>query len=526
MMDASALKNDLLEELGDALDNAELLNDCADMCNTYQLDASTFRAEWEAYSMSKSKDYSIKDIDLDGARGLRVQLAAELAAAAARVNAVRARRPPPAGRAAPVAGPSRQQAADVKPFYTAVPNIPNAPLVTERRYRYAYEKTLERSEELDDRIDRFAELVSEHYKIAEFGDPSAVTEEEVIVVGRICCDADAKLNEASMLLEASRVVASGVRVPLKFAHDVTMRGGLVPGQTGAGFFPGAMAAFKGRNGGGGWFVVSEILPPPPLERGLPLGEGVNVSICVAAGPYSYDHDLTFAPLKRLFERVREEKPTSLFLLGPFVDNNHPMIRDGDVDEHPHEIFRREVLARCAELGSGTMVHIVPSVRDAVAEHSVFPQGDLRDVWGGLPPNVRMLPNPCVVSIGGLRIGASSADVLKALSSEHFVKALGTGGAAVDTYANLCRYVLGQRSFYPLFPAGGVSVDVSHGGFLEIEAPAPDVLILPSAFNAFHKEVDGCAVVNPSFCAKPAAMGSYATVTCTKGVLTVTTSKLA
>ena len=53
-------------------------------------------------------------------------------------------------------------------------------------------------------------------------------------------------------------MGSGVRVPLKFDTGVRVRGAR-KGTLGAGFFPGAIVALKGRNGGGGWFVVTEIL---------------------------------------------------------------------------------------------------------------------------------------------------------------------------------------------------------------------------------------------------------------------------
>jgi hypothetical protein len=77
------------------------------------------------------------------------------------------------------------------------------------------------------------------------------------VVGRICCDADAKLNEASILLESSRVMGSGVRVPLRFDAEVKLRAPTA-GRSGIGLFPGAIVALKGKNGGGGRFNVSEI----------------------------------------------------------------------------------------------------------------------------------------------------------------------------------------------------------------------------------------------------------------------------
>jgi DNA polymerase alpha subunit B len=54
------------------------------------------------------------------------------------------------------------------------------------------------------------------------------------------------------------MMGSGVRVPLKFMPDVKVRGG-PKGQANIGLFPGAIVALKGRNGGGGWFSVSEVL---------------------------------------------------------------------------------------------------------------------------------------------------------------------------------------------------------------------------------------------------------------------------
>lgn len=132
---------------------------------------------------------------------------------------------------------------------------------------------------LDERIDELADLVRQHYGFADLGDPSASTDvshlscfygvlikpsqNEVIVVGRITVDAEAssvsgKLNEASLHLESSRMMGSGVRVPLKFMPDFKVRGG-PKGQGNIYLFPGAIVALKGKNGGGGWFSVSEVM---------------------------------------------------------------------------------------------------------------------------------------------------------------------------------------------------------------------------------------------------------------------------
>lgn len=50
----------------------------------------------------------------------------------------------------------------------------------------------------------------------------------------------------------------GKRTPLLFADDVKVRGG-PPGLKGFGMFQGGMVALKGRNGGSGAFIVSEVL---------------------------------------------------------------------------------------------------------------------------------------------------------------------------------------------------------------------------------------------------------------------------
>ena len=52
---------------------------------------------------------------------------------------------------------------------------------------------------------------------------------------------------------------SGERVPLKFEPDFSVRGAQDV-NAGKSLFPGEILAMRGRNGGGGWFSVKEILP--------------------------------------------------------------------------------------------------------------------------------------------------------------------------------------------------------------------------------------------------------------------------
>jgi len=132
---------------------------------------------------------------------------------------------------------------------------------------------------LDQIIDDFADLIRNHYDLkAEFGDPSASTDvravclffhylvtraqEEVVVVGRITHDPEtvvkSKLMEGAIFIESSRMYSGGARVPLRFDSAMKIRGG-VKGSGGFGLFPGKVAAFKGKNGGGGYFLATEYL---------------------------------------------------------------------------------------------------------------------------------------------------------------------------------------------------------------------------------------------------------------------------
>ena len=83
------------------------------------------------------------------------------------------------------------------------------------------------------------------------------------MVGRVMLDSESssgpvKLNEASLVLESSRMMGSGVRIPVRFDPDVSVRR-CKRGLGGQGLFPGAIVALKGKNGGGGSFLASEIL---------------------------------------------------------------------------------------------------------------------------------------------------------------------------------------------------------------------------------------------------------------------------
>ncbi|KAL7279908.1 hypothetical protein ACG7TL_006317 [Trametes sanguinea] len=431
----------------------------------------------------------------------------------------------------PVAGPSR---------VTYVGPSLDQDARKKRAYRYMYEKVSERSEVLDDRIDHFGELVKAYYDIEELGDPSA---EDVVVVGRIVPDAETaasavKLNQASIMLESSRMMGSGARVPLRFDPGVNVRRG-PRGVGGQGVFPGAIVALRGKNGGGGSFVASEILALPPLDPPSQVhvksetGDS-HFTMYVACGPFTPDADLAYKPLQSLVAKLVAEKPAVALLIGPFVDAWHPAIKIGDVDTPPRDMFRIELIDRLREFldtSPGSLVLVLPSTRDILSDHAVFPQCELPRALCD-DPRIRLLPNPARFTLNGVHFAASSVDALFHLRKEEYFQRAGeteplpasSATDAPDAMANLCRHILQQRSFYPIFPAPlelahEINLDVTHSDLLYLcphddndddadgrtdpsrARCAPDVLITPSRLKHFTKVVDSTVAINPGWLTK-------------------------
>ena len=67
---------------------------------------------------------------------------------------------------------------------------------------------------LDDMIEDMADQLKKTHEIEEFSHVALPTQEEVTVVGRICCDSNGKLNAKSVLLEGSVDMSAGKTIPV------------------------------------------------------------------------------------------------------------------------------------------------------------------------------------------------------------------------------------------------------------------------------------------------------------------------
>ncbi|KGB79011.2 DNA polymerase alpha subunit B [Cryptococcus deuterogattii R265] len=410
-------------------------------------------------------------------------------------------------------------------------------------YRYMFEKLSERSEALDDAIDEYADAIKDAYGLSELGDPHFVSDESIYTVGRILSNTTSSKSDKVALknsfhLQSSRLIGAGKRIALELPEEkLQVRGG-APGVKGFSLYSGCLVCIKGRNGGGSKFVAEEILLlPPSLLPQTPASElidfqygdklkGEPLSLMIAAGPYTLNENLLFEPFETLVDKVLEDRPDVFILLGPFIDSQHPIIKSCAVTETPQEIFRKQISRRLQKVVSqspSTVIILVPSVRDVVSHHMAFPQSMLEKEYLGLPKKVKALPNPCTFSVNEVTISLSSVDILFHLGQAHApIRAQEAdpdpdmnGIPAPDPLANHIRQVLGQRSFYPIFPppedvAGEVNLDVTHYPLLKMDQ-APDILILPSRLNKFAKIVDSTLVINPSHIARARATGHYAKI---------------
>ncbi|OBT69380.1 hypothetical protein VE03_01209 [Pseudogymnoascus sp. 23342-1-I1] len=419
-------------------------------------------------------------------------------------------------------------------------------------------KSSEASEILDDRIDELMPLIKTLHSLSDsaFGSAASKSVDEIVSLGRIASDsADGKLNTASLVLETSRRMGNGLRVPLRLSAVPSFQ-----------FFPGQIVALRGINASGEEFTVSEVLEIPllPVAASTPQGLETNIqrlrggpdamdedsaaaplNILIGAGPYTTDDNLDFEPLHALCSQAADTYADALILIGPFLDTEHPLLASGDFDLPDTDldpdtitlktIFKHLIslpLQSLAAANPSITILLIPSVRDAISAHVSWPQEPFPRKDLGLPKQAKVVGNPMTVSINELVTSISSQDILSELRHEEV-----TGGAPVagGILARLPKYIIEQRHFFPLYPPvdrklllrsgtaegvpPGAMLDVSYLKLGEMLNVRPDLLIVPSALPPFAKVVESVLVINPGVVARRKAVGTFARVTAGERVLT-------
>lgn len=347
--------------------------------------------------------------------------------------------------------------------------------------KYMFDNLLEKSSILGDRL--FAtgkeickKVFGENNLDYDLEDVDEISKVPTKTMGMICCDFDGKLDPASTIL----LGADDTRcVTARLNFSKTKSFGIFPGQT---------VMVSGVNPKGDTIFVEEVLAERILTPPAPPKIENEVKFVVASGPYTHNDDLVYDPLHDLILYCKDNKPDVVILTGPFMEADHSLIV-GNVLAETFESFFEKMLAGIVEaIGEETTICMVSSCKDAVS-CMVYPTHPM--TTNKTYPNVRMLPDPCVIDVNGITIGITSTDVVDHLLTEELSVNCG------DKVKRVVNYLFHQGSFYPLSPPPlDMCLDSSLANkFARLDA-VPNIMILPSTQRNFIRDVNGCLAINP------------------------------
>lgn len=285
------------------------------------------------------------------------------------------------------------------------------------------------------------------------------------------------------------------------------------------------------NPSGREFNVSKIFNPnllpfieTPVHKLLEIYSDTNstspLDIAIMSGPYCLEESLGYEPLKETIAHFIETSiPDIIILTGPFVDSMHPLIKLGDVDDFPDDIFKNNVSASLAELARikpAVQYILIPTSRDVCLEWVCFPQPPLcsalspentkkrRQALGLDRPNYHLFPNPVQFRINELLFAISTTDILFHLNAASYIKQ----NKNINRIKSLAIAVLEQQHMYPLFPGKeGVYLELGRPEEMNFQA-RPDVLVLPCVLQAQCSEIEGVVWINPGPIARKHNGGNF------------------
>lgn len=353
---------------------------------------------------------------------------------------------------------------------------------------------------LEARMLRFASAVEAAGGPEAHSNCAQTTQEKQWFLGTICGKGKGSLDPKCVYLEGTSKYSEGCKVHLDLERLESCR-----------LFPGQVVLVEGINSDGKSLhatnLVSSVGPPLitlPEPKAKPEEGPCYLSVVVGSGPFSMHEDLSYEPLHALVEYCSQQKPDLLVLSGPFVDSEHPKVKNGLMEATPADMFEEVVLTSLLAILSHTSIVIVPSTRD-LQHLSVFPQPAME---GPKPEGLLYLSNPSTFSCRGVTFGIVTTDVLRHILGNEVWK-----GSAGDRIAAAASHVLAQQSYYPLFPpARHTALETMMGDNLKLST-TPDVLLFPSELTSFVKSLQAKSsdvlCVNPGRLSKGCSRGSFA-----------------
>lgn len=277
------------------------------------------------------------------------------------------------------------------------------------------------------------------------------------------------------------------------------------------FFPGQVIAAKSINSQGNKCILKRLyeesmLPFSSISPSISADEGV-LQIVVAAGPFTTADALSYEPLSDILSYVREHKPHICILIGPFVDSKHEIIERENLSETFEEIFYRQIEIMLNSIkGITTKIILIPSLRD-IHHYFIYPIPPFNLKTKPKSEQLICMPDPCIMNVDGVVIGVTSTDILFHIGKEEVT----FPPTMSDRLGRLCRHILNQHSFYPLYPPNEVNISYEHLELYTKLPITPHILILPSDLRNFIKDINGCCCINPERVTKGLVGGNFARI---------------
>ncbi|CAD7957515.1 unnamed protein product [Amoebophrya sp. A120] len=301
----------------------------------------------------------------------------------------------------------------------------------------------------------------ENVQRGQVGEVQQVTQ-EISVVGRILCDEEAtssttaasKLNESSLLLEGSRSESNGQR--MYFLTQDCDRVSTFPGQIVYAVGRGEKERLHANRFIGG-------VPVPARELPTSNSAAPPVHILCASGPFSKRSELNYSCLRSVLQYALAAKPQMVILMGPFLDCNNTVVREGGVmgeegqeDLDPVDLTESFLLpiledATAKLKESGCELVIVPSPDEATflfaTPQPPYPSFFLSEGWFRLQElGAHLVPNPCFLRINNsFTISCTTQDPLSPLVRSLLTRPEPESGGKLE---EVMRHLLRQRSWFP------------------------------------------------------------------------------
>ncbi|KPJ18114.1 DNA polymerase alpha subunit B [Papilio machaon] len=335
-----------------------------------------------------------------------------------------------------------------------ITQVPNEDGDMYTKAMFGFELLHEKASTFDNHIQYVSQCILKKAGLTE------TTSTEVLVAGRIECDADARLNSKSVILQGTweASLSQAVTVDMDSLKQYSL-------------FPGQVVVMRGLNPRGDKFIPKDVYCDAAQPIPNPKADMMNtlkgpLSMLVVAGPYTTSDNMSYEPLKDFITYVGNQKPHVVIMTGPFMDCDHIKVKDNTMAE-TYKSFFDKLMDSLGELNTTspyTKIYIVSSSKD------VF--------------HVNMFPTDSAVLEG-------------------------MGG---DKLARLANHVVMQRTYYPLWPPSpGLCLDAALWAAHAQLPCTPHVLVLPSNFRYFIKDVNGCVVVNPEHLTKGTGGGTFSRI---------------